>query len=60
MRTKLPIVSLIGTYGGKVLGSLSKLEINDCSSSGVIDIFGRGTGFLVAVEVTELILVLEH
>ena len=44
MRTNLPIVSLIGTSGGKVLGSLSNLEMNDCSSSGIIANFGLGDG----------------
>ena len=43
IRTNLPIVSLTGTYGGKVLGSLSNLKMNACSSSGVISSFGLET-----------------
>ena len=39
----LPIVSLTGTSGGKVLGSLSDLEMNAYSSPGVIDSFDIGT-----------------
>ena len=44
MRPNLPIVSFIGYSGGKVLGSLSKLYIKDCYSSGVITNFVLGTG----------------
>ena len=46
MRPNLPIVSLVGTSGGKVLGSLSRLEMNYCSSSGFIASFGLGTGIV--------------
>ena len=46
MRPNLPIVFLIGTSGGKVMGSLSKLEIIDCSYSGIIANYGLGTGFV--------------
>ena len=42
----MPIVSLIGTSVEKVMGSLSKLEMNDCSYSGFIANFGLGTGFV--------------
>ena len=38
----LPIVHLIGTSGGKVLGLLSNLEINYCSFSRVIANFFLG------------------
>ena len=44
MSPNLPIVSLTGTYGGKVPGSLSHLEMSFCSSSGFIASFGIGTG----------------
>ena len=44
MRPNLPIVSLPGVSGGKVLGSLINLEMNSCSSSGVIANFGLQTG----------------
>ena len=44
MRTNLPIFSLTDTSGGKVLGLLSNLEMNACSSSGFIASFGIGTG----------------
>ena len=33
-----------GTSGGNILGSLSNLKINACSSSGVVASFGLGTG----------------
>ena len=45
MRPNLHFFSLIGTSGGKVLGWFSNLEMIYCSSSGVIDNFGLGTGF---------------
>ena len=45
MRPNLPIISLIATYRVKVLGSLIKLEMKDCSSYLVIANFGLGTGF---------------
>ena len=44
MRPKLPIISFTGTSVGKVLGLLSKLKMNDCSSSGVMANFVLGTG----------------
>ena len=44
MSPNLPIVSLTGTYGGKVPGSLSHLEMSFCSSSGFIASFGLGSG----------------
>ena len=44
MRPNLPIVSLAGTYGGKLMGSLSNLEMNAFSYSGVIASSGLGDG----------------
>ena len=44
IRPNLPIFHLIGTSVGKVLGLLSKLKMNDCSSSGVMANFFLGTG----------------
>ena len=43
MRPNLPIVSLTGTSGGKLLGTLSNLEMNVCYSYGVIASFGLKT-----------------
>ena len=43
MSLNLPIVYFIGGLGGKVLGSLIKLDMKDCSSSRVISNFGLVT-----------------
>ena len=42
MRPNLPIVSLVGTSVGKILGLLINLDMNYCSSYGAIDNFGLG------------------
>ena len=44
MMHNLPIVFLTGNSEEKVLGLLINLEMNACSSSGVISSCGLGTG----------------
>ena len=44
MRPNLPIFPLIRTSGGKVMGPLRNLEMNNCSSYGVIASFGLRIG----------------
>ena len=44
MGPNLPIVYLTGTSRGNLLGLSSNLEMNACSSSGVISNFGLETG----------------